>query len=177
MSLSEARDFMGRRAPKKKDGSVVGPWVTDFDAMALKTCLRKLWNLLPAGKSDAARLLQERMHVEADIEAGAKSIKDTAPVDLDLGFPDDDANTTENEVMDALTGEVTKKPPVVEPKSEIKPGGQVFVTLMKHIKDATTPKLLKEARAKLAEYAGSITPEEKAQAEAALTDADEAQSS
>ena len=100
MSKADAEAFRDKRAPKTKDGRIVGPWTGDFDAMAVKTCLRKLWNLLPAGKSDAARKLQETAQTEEDIDRG-RTVQSTAPVELDLGVPTE-TETTESEVERAL---------------------------------------------------------------------------
>lgn len=62
-----------------------GPWTTDFDQQALKTCLRRLFNLLPAGESEQARLLQARMQEEAEREEAGKPVQ---AVDLDMGVED-----------------------------------------------------------------------------------------
>jgi len=86
MSKADAEAFRDKRAPTNRKGEIVGPWKSDFDAMSVKTCLRKLWNLLPAGPSDAARKLQESIATEEAIEAG-RSVQATAPIELDLGLP------------------------------------------------------------------------------------------
>lgn len=105
MSKKDAEAFRDKRAPKSQQGGLVGPWKSDFDAMAVKTCLRKLWNLLPAGKSEAARALQARMQEEADIDGSGKAVIATAPVELDLGVvPQDDGEDTAASVERQLTG-------------------------------------------------------------------------
>jgi recombination protein RecT len=85
MSKKDAELFRDRHAPRY-NRAIVGPWVDDFDPMAIKTCLRKLWNLLPAGKSEAARKLQEQLETENQIADGTP-VQATAPIELDLGMP------------------------------------------------------------------------------------------
>jgi recombination protein RecT len=105
MSRKDAEAFKAKRAPTDRQGKVVGPWGSDFDAMAVKTCLRKLWNLLPAGKSEAARALQARMQEEADIDGAGKAVIATAPIELDLGVvPEDEGDDTASTVEKQLTG-------------------------------------------------------------------------
>lgn len=71
MSKADAETHRDRFAQKTKDGKILGPWASDFDAMALKSCLRKLWNLLPAGQSEAAQKVQAAV---AEEEAHAVEI-------------------------------------------------------------------------------------------------------
>lgn len=85
MSKKDAELFRDRHAPRY-NRAIIGPWVDDFDPMAIKTCLRKLWNLLPAGKSEAARKLQEQLETENQIADGTP-VQATAPIELDLGMP------------------------------------------------------------------------------------------
>ena len=47
MTEDEMQAWKRKYAPKKKDGSVVGPWVSDYEAMARKTCLLRLAAWLP----------------------------------------------------------------------------------------------------------------------------------
>jgi recombinational DNA repair protein RecT len=104
MSKADAERFRDKRAPTNRKGDIVGPWKSDFDAMSVKTCLRKLWNLLPAGPGDAARKLQETVASEEAIEAG-RSVQGTAPIELDLGVPAEPAlEPTDDAVERALVG-------------------------------------------------------------------------
>lgn len=64
MSKADAERHRDRFAQKTREGAILGPWKTDFDAMALKSCLRKLWNLLPAGATPEAQKIQESAHEE-----------------------------------------------------------------------------------------------------------------
>lgn len=94
MSKRDAELFRDRRAPRY-NGAIIGPWADDFDPMAIKTCLRKLWNLLPAGKSEAARKLQEQLETENQIADGTP-VQATAPIELDLGMPVETGATEES---------------------------------------------------------------------------------
>jgi recombination protein RecT len=109
LSKIDVEAFRDLRAPKS-GGETVGPWKSDFDAMAIKTCLRKLWNLLPAGKSEAARKIQETAQTEDAIDHG-RSVQSTAPVELDLGLPAEEEETTEQAVERALTAGGGGEPP------------------------------------------------------------------
>lgn len=110
MSTQDAEAFRDRRAPTY-NGKVVGPWKDDFDAMAIKTCLRKLWNLLPAGKSEAAREAQKQFEREGQIADGA-TVQATAPVELDLGVPVEQLEATSDQVEKALgAGPATPETP------------------------------------------------------------------
>lgn len=66
MSRGDIERFRDRFAQKTKDGNILGPWASDMDAMALKTCLRRLWNLLPAGASQEAQKVQAAIAGEED---------------------------------------------------------------------------------------------------------------
>lgn len=99
MSTKEAEAFRDRFGPKKKDGSAVSsPWRTDFDAMAIKSTLNKLWNLLPAGKTEESRRFLDVVREEQAIEVGTPT-QNAAPIDLGLGVQ---PQTTESEVEEAL---------------------------------------------------------------------------
>jgi len=47
MSRFEAEQFRDSFAPSNKEGKIVGPWRDNFDAMAMKTCIKKLGKFLP----------------------------------------------------------------------------------------------------------------------------------
>lgn len=131
MSKKDAEAFKEKHAPKSS-GRVIGPWVEHFDAMALKTCLRRLWNLLPAGKSDEARKLQEQLEHERQIEEG-KSVVATAPVEMDLGMSEAlvaAGETTEGEVERKLLGDNGGPAPAAkeEPKEEAPKDDVTFET-------------------------------------------------
>jgi recombination protein RecT len=108
MSRKQAEAFRDKYGPRNKRNELTGPWVggdDQFDEMAMKTCLRKLWKLLPAGKSEEARRFQQHVASESDVEEGRRSVQSTAPIDLGLGSPaDEEGETTANQVERALTG-------------------------------------------------------------------------
>lgn len=82
MTAAEVEAFRDHYAPTDKTGKIVGPWGSprenERNAMAKKTCLHRLWNLLPAGKSEAARRLQERLAEETEQDLGQIAVETTA---------------------------------------------------------------------------------------------------
>lgn len=72
LTKAEAEAYRDRYAmAKKSDGTVVGPWKTEFDAMAMKTCVRQLSKFMPKGTDLAVAL----------------AVDDTVRVDLDPHMP------------------------------------------------------------------------------------------
>jgi recombination protein RecT len=86
-----------RRRSRAKDS---GPWKTDYDAMAKKTCVRQLFKLLPKSAELAQALAQDDA-VRTDMSADA--------LDIIPEYPD------------ALSGDVVREEPVVD----IPPGGEI----------------------------------------------------
>ena len=67
LTKAEAEVYRDRYAmAKKRDGSVVGPWKSEFDAMAMKTCVRQLAKFMPKG-TDLATALAVDDSVRVDI--------------------------------------------------------------------------------------------------------------
>ncbi len=67
LTKAEAEVYRDRYAmAKKRDGSVVGPWKSEFDAMAMKTCIRQLSKMMPKG-TDLATALAADDTVRVDI--------------------------------------------------------------------------------------------------------------
>lgn len=72
LTKAEAEVYRDRYAmAKKSDGTVVGPWKTEFDAMALKTCVRQLSKFMPKG-TDLAVALAVDDSVRLDITPDAR---------------------------------------------------------------------------------------------------------
>lgn len=71
LTKPEAEVYRDRYAmAKKRDGSVVGPWKTEFDAMAKKTCIRQLSKMMPKG-TDLAVALATDDTVRVDVNPKA----------------------------------------------------------------------------------------------------------
>lgn len=101
MSKKQAEGHRDRFAGKY-DGQVVGPWKSDFDAMAIKTALRKLWNLLPAGETAPARRLQELEREQERLEEQGRPLLPTPADKALLGSIPGEPDTTADEVAQAL---------------------------------------------------------------------------
>lgn len=68
LTKAEAEVYRDRYAmAKSRDGKVVGPWATEFDAMAKKTCVRQLSKFMPKG-TDLAVALEADESVRVDID-------------------------------------------------------------------------------------------------------------
>lgn len=73
LTKAEAEVYRDRYAmAKTKGGQVVGPWKTEFDAMAKKTCVRQLSKMMPKG---------------TDLLASGLAADETVRVDLDPALP------------------------------------------------------------------------------------------
>lgn len=117
LSPSEAREHMEKYAPKNRQGQVVGPWIDHFEAMALKTVVKKHLKYGPKAFEQHSVLADERV------------------LSLDSGFGDMPAPLPEPEQpkqledvpegVDPETGEVKKKKKTGRPKgSKNKPKPQ-----------------------------------------------------
>jgi recombination protein RecT len=83
MSASEMDLFRDNYGPRNREGKLTGPWASEREnerrAMGLKTVLHRLWNLLPAGKNEAALRLQERLAEETQQDLGAIDAEVVSP--------------------------------------------------------------------------------------------------
>lgn len=83
MTAAEVEEFRDHYAPRNRDDQITGPWASPREnerrAMAKKTCLHRLWNLLPAGKNEAALRLQERLAEETQQDLGAIEAEVVSP--------------------------------------------------------------------------------------------------
>ncbi len=125
--LKKMEKFRDQHAPRSGQGLANSPWTQGhFDEMALKTMLNQLWNLLPAGSSEAAQRLQAIVHEEREQEEGKK----TAAIDLGIVPIEELAGNTADEVADALAGqrlpgdEPSKLPPPEKKADDQKKGSR-----------------------------------------------------
>lgn len=124
-SLAKMQRFRGRHASAGD-----GPWSSDFDAMALKTMLNQLFNLLPAGESVQARRLQEISKEEEEVETTGRTVGTTTgssgAVDLGITMPAE-PETTGEQVERALAGPGNideQRLPDEVPKEDAKPASE-----------------------------------------------------
>lgn len=101
LTKAEAELYRDRYAMAKKgDGSVVGPWKSEFDAMAMKTCVRQLSKFMPKGTDLAIALsVDDTVRVDLDPHTPAEHVsthpdREAAPETLTLA----DDQVTEGEV-------------------------------------------------------------------------------
>ena len=68
LTKAEGEAYRDRYAMAKKgNGEVVGPWKTEFDAMAMKTCVRQLSKFMPKGTDLAAGIAaDETVRIDLD---------------------------------------------------------------------------------------------------------------
>lgn len=66
MTEDEMQAWKRKYAPKNKAGNIVGPWVSDYEAMARKTCLLRLAAWMPKS-TDLAVAIQVDNGVRTDI--------------------------------------------------------------------------------------------------------------
>lgn len=102
MERSEVDAIMARTS-SKKDGKVVGPWVSDYIAMALKTVVRNLFKWMPAVYNPALQYALEREDALAPLDA--ETDEEGAPR----------ARTRRDIVRDALAGGDAPEEPEEQP--------------------------------------------------------------
>lgn len=111
MSLEEMQAHRDKFAmAKKKDGTVVGPWASDFDAMARKTMIRQLFKWMPRTTEIQNALVADntvRLDTAptADLTEVSEQSRDAAPVegsimDNSRGIPSGDVDPETGEVPD-----------------------------------------------------------------------------
>jgi recombination protein RecT len=96
MTHAEVEQHKSRFVKNIRDDS---PWISDFDAMALKTCLRQLTKFMPASvETQRAATLDE--HAEAGVPQDLASIVDTA-----------ESNGGGSATLDRVTQQLEAPPP------------------------------------------------------------------
>lgn len=114
MSAPEMEQFRDHYAPRNREKQITGPWASPREnerrAMALKTVLHRLWNLLPAGKNEAALRLQERLAEETQQDIGAIEAEVVSPPPGPTRTADVKAKVA------AKLGKVAEHPPEEEPE-------------------------------------------------------------
>lgn len=101
LTKAEAEVYRDRYAmAKNRNGEVVGPWKTEFDAMAMKTCIRQLSKFMPKG-TDLATALAVDDTVRVDIDPRSRPEYVAQHVDRDA--PPETVHV--GEVVDAPTDE------------------------------------------------------------------------
>lgn len=109
MTIGEVKEHRDKYSKAKSSG----PWVSEFDAMACKTCLRKLVKLLP--KSIEA---QVAVNLDERHEAGLGQ-RFTIDVPLELQpAPDDDCPTQEVGMPQRVAAPATAQEPAAPSMSE-----------------------------------------------------------
>lgn len=101
MSVPDAETHRDRFAPRAKAGNVVGPWGSDFDAMALKTVVKKALRWAPKTTELAQALAADgAVRINADL-TGLEDLTGDTYEDRGVVLTDD------GEHVDTATGEVT----------------------------------------------------------------------
>jgi recombination protein RecT len=109
MTRDEMVEWRDRYAPKNRDGAVVGPWKSDFDAMGMKTCVRQLAKWMPKSTELAVAL------------AADESVR------VDVTPTMDAAETSFHVSGDEVTGEIIEDAPT--PAADAAHGEDVDPTL------------------------------------------------
>lgn len=93
MSIEDMRDHMERFAlARNRQGQIVGPWRDDFDAMARKTMVRKLWPYMPRStEMTTAAAVDGSVRVDATPDAPPEEVSTPADeyVDEATDAPDE----------------------------------------------------------------------------------------
>lgn len=104
MTEDEMQAWKNKYAPKSKTGNIVGPWVSDYEAMARKTCLLRLAAWMPKS-TDLAVAIEADNGIRTNIvpTVTAEQVTEhptyaddtTEPSRLDAALGDSDANEGE----------------------------------------------------------------------------------
>lgn len=105
MTRAEVDAIMARTS-SKKDGKIVGPWVSDYVAMALKTVVRQLFKWMPAVYNPALQYALEREDELNPLDREAHEETAERP------------RTRRDIVTAALAGEEPSEEPVEQPATE-----------------------------------------------------------
>lgn len=115
MTEDEVQAWKRKYAPKNKSGNIVGPWLSDYEAMARKTCLLRLAAWLPKS-TELAYAMEVDNGVRTNVDPSA-SLSDVThhyeePVDGEVvsDVPDEQAPTEVDEADPWASGERTDDP-------------------------------------------------------------------
>lgn len=109
MTETEVQAWKERYAPRNRSQKIVGPWVTDYEAMARKTVLLRLAAWMPKA-TDLAYAMEVDNGVRANVDPTA-SLPEVTYVEQPQDNAGDEGDTSPPPDADPVTGEV------VEPKS------------------------------------------------------------
>lgn len=119
MSRAELEAHRNRFAPRGRDKSIVGPWRDDFEAMCLKTVVRRLWRWLPKS-TEAAQAMALDEAGERGVQARAWDTSVTKALSDNFGEQATAEVTRAIEEhaieYDSDTGEVREPEPKPEPE-------------------------------------------------------------
>lgn len=104
MSLDDIEGRKARSSSKDKGGKFYGPWVTDYDAMARKTCIRALAPYLPLSPE-----------LERAIRGDERAYRQIEPDLIDVPAIETEAPAELDPPADPETGEKTEYAPGEEP--------------------------------------------------------------
>lgn len=113
LSTADVHEFRKRSPTQRENPS--GPWSTDFEAMAWKTCVRRLSRWLPQSPELAAALTHEETAREVVPGNVTASVLEEQPPALDAADPDEDDMGADPVTGELPTGSGAAEP---EPKAE-----------------------------------------------------------
>jgi recombination protein RecT len=83
MTKAEVERHRDKYATAKYEGRVIGPWKTDFDAMALKTCIRMLAKYMPKS-GDLAQALEADESIRVDLSPDVEPAEAAEHIDAEI---------------------------------------------------------------------------------------------
>lgn len=91
LTTAEVEKYRRRSATQKEDPS--GPWVTDYQAMALKTCVRRLGTWIPQSLELAAAIAHEDTVRQVVAGAPIPSVLELAPPPPQIAAPEPESGS------------------------------------------------------------------------------------
>jgi recombination protein RecT len=170
MSRAELEAHRDRFAPRNRDKRLVGPWASDFEAMCLKTVVRRLFKWLPKSTEAAQALaLEQAGERGSQAQAWDSDVTNALTANFGLQAADHIAGAIDASAIeyDADTGEVTApEPPKSAARKAVEKGEQLddvaeaaeLSGTMRDIYDLANDGKLKDAKALFKQDMSQLSP-------------------
>jgi len=127
MSRADCEAWRDKYAPRNKRQEIVGPWKSDFDAMAMKTCVRQLAKWMPKSTELSVALVADegvRVDLTANLDAAETTYHPTGDeIEGDITTPAGGITIQPQHTESAVDGMGDDGGPAAEHAFDDPPGG------------------------------------------------------